>query len=135
MNIDGANNSDWALIHDWIYNKLFLIDIPSHYLFVDSSYTPPEGLRFFHIDNAWLDAFIDGALSVANHFDPENDKVRVQIKDLFNNYLKTPVETAGLATKVKPQVPTCKFHIPHFIIQFADRSWKGVLYSVRHFSK
>jgi hypothetical protein len=121
VNIDGANNSDWALIHDWIYNKLFLIDIPAHYLFVDSSHTPPEGLRFFHIDNAWLDAFIDGALSVANHFDPENDKVRIQIKELFNNYLKTPVETSGLATKVMPQVPTCKFHIPHFTIQFADR--------------
>lgn len=87
----------------------------AHYLFSDLSHinsapmaTPdvslpnvaPEALRFFYIDNSWLDAFIDGALSCCNHLQPNNDTTRMRIKDAFNFYLSTPIH--GLETRVAP---------------------------------
>jgi hypothetical protein len=62
-------NSDWAVIANWITNKLFLEGIPAQYLIVDPSHLPMERLRFFHIDPNWLDCLIDGALSTCNHAD------------------------------------------------------------------
>jgi hypothetical protein len=64
-------NSDWAVIANWITNKLFLEGIPAQYLIVDPSHLPMERLRFFHIDPNWLDCLIDGALSTCNHADRE----------------------------------------------------------------
>jgi hypothetical protein len=52
---------------------------------------PPEALRFFHVDHAWIDAFIDGALSCANHLDPIADKTRLYIKEVYNYYLRSDI--------------------------------------------
>lgn len=62
-------NSDWAVILNWITNKLYLDGIPAQYLILDPSALPMERLRFFHIDPNWLDCLIDGALSACNHAD------------------------------------------------------------------
>jgi hypothetical protein len=62
-------NSDWAVILNWITDKLYLDGIPAQYLIVDPSHLPMERLRFFHIDPNWLDCLIDGALSACNHAD------------------------------------------------------------------
>lgn len=53
--------------------------------------TSGKCLRFFHIDATWIEAVIDGALSVANHVDKDDDKIRTRIKDSINDYLKTPL--------------------------------------------
>lgn len=53
----------------------------------DLSKLHPEALRFFAIDDTWLDCFIDGGLSCANHLDPEHDYVRLSIKQLINTSL------------------------------------------------
>jgi hypothetical protein len=50
-----AQSNDWSTIAKWISDKLYLGDIPAHYLFVDPSHLPMESLRFFHIDASWLD--------------------------------------------------------------------------------
>ena len=105
FNQDGPNNSDWALIHCWLAEKLSLGGISSQYLIPEPSFVPPEALRFFHIDDFWLDCFLDGALSVANHLDADDDVVRREIKVIFNNYLRQPVEKTG----IKPQIPSYGF--------------------------
>jgi hypothetical protein len=97
------NNSDWVTIHNWVFDKMYLSGIPAHYLIPDPSFLPAESLRFFHIDNTWLDCLLDGALSVANHLDRDDDKIRAVIKDTLNTYLKT--EVVGVA----PQIPICGF--------------------------
>ncbi|KAF2839441.1 hypothetical protein M501DRAFT_992402 [Patellaria atrata CBS 101060] len=103
--LGSANNSDWEIIHNWISDKLFLADIPAHYLIPDPSYLPSEALRFFYIDDCWLDCFIDGALSTANHFEPVDDRVRRRIKEAYNVYLRTEIPSAGM----KPPVPRYGF--------------------------
>lgn len=38
--------------------------VPFSYLVPDASLLPPESIRFFHLDRAWTDALVQGALSV-----------------------------------------------------------------------
>ncbi|KAL8916683.1 MAG: hypothetical protein Q9208_008383 [Pyrenodesmia sp. 3 TL-2023] len=123
-----ANNADWELIHKWISDKLFLSGIPAHYLVTDPSHLastpapfspkgpiqlPPEALRFFHIDDAWLDCLIDGALSVANHYSAETDIGRLKIKEVYNTYLRTPVE----GTTLKPPAPRYGFFLRSALVR------------------
>ena len=72
--------------------------------------TPPEALRFFHIDHSWLDAFIDGALSCASHLEPDFDRTRLRIK----LYLSGPIQ--GL-TDVCPPVPRSGFVIRSSVVK------------------
>ncbi|KAF5667488.1 hypothetical protein FDENT_12080 [Fusarium denticulatum] len=84
-------STDWMVVLAWI------LDHPSH--------VPPESLRFFHIDPNWVDAMIDGALSLANHMGQDLD--RVAIKHGSNRYLdyKSP------KLNHRPQVPTYGFYL------------------------
>ncbi|KAJ9494738.1 hypothetical protein H2202_009814 [Exophiala xenobiotica] len=101
------SNSDWPIIHDWLAEKLLLGGIPPQYLIPEPSFVPPESLRFFYIDDFWLDCLLDGALSVANHMDEKDDFVRREIKKIFNGYLDNVIPDAG----IKPQIPCCGFII------------------------
>jgi hypothetical protein len=113
FNLDKPNNSDWVVIHSWISNKLALGDIPPQHLIPEPSYLPRESLRFFHIDDFWLDCLLDGALSVANHLDHDDDLIRTMIKETFNVYLNTIVPEAGY----KPQIPSYGFLIRSQLIK------------------
>ncbi|KAF2269961.1 hypothetical protein CC78DRAFT_508670 [Lojkania enalia] len=107
FNKEGPSNSDWPIIHSWMAEKLSLGGIPPQYIIPEPSFVPPESLRFFHIDDFWLDCLLDGALSVANHLDEDDDFVRREIKKRFNEYLATDVPEAGF----KPQIPCYGFII------------------------
>ena len=104
--LDSAANSDWEVVYRWIYDALYLGHIPAHFLFPEPSHlkstnplvVPPgqsklqqEALRFFYIDHAWLDCFIDGALSCANHVEPQYDNIRLKIKEIVNSVLSAKV--------------------------------------------
>jgi hypothetical protein len=43
---------------------LALLHVPFEHLVADSRMLPVESIRFFHVDENWLDALLDGALSV-----------------------------------------------------------------------
>ncbi|KAH6949753.1 hypothetical protein BKA56DRAFT_434004, partial [Ilyonectria sp. MPI-CAGE-AT-0026] len=98
-------SSDWAIIVGWLLDRYHLYSIPAHYLIPDQKFLPKESLRFFSIDANWIDAFIDGALSVANHKEGEEDTVREAIKTAWNTYLDTVDPVLGY----KPPVPTFGF--------------------------
>lgn len=50
---------------EWIARLVLLYPVPFHYLVPHQSLLPPESLRFFHLDNNWVNALVDGALSIA----------------------------------------------------------------------
>jgi len=100
---------------------MYLAKIPTHYLIPDPSYLPPESIRFFHIDNNWMDCFIDGALSCANHTPlNQQDAIRATIKDQFNLYLDTEISKnpTSLDGKklTKPQVPIFGFFLRSAVV-------------------
>jgi len=75
--------------------------------------THPEALRFFHIDHAWIDCFLDGALSVANHLEPDFDYTRLRIKAIINKFLRTPIGN----TLITPPVPRYGFVIRSAVVK------------------
>ena len=50
---------------EWIARLVLLYPVPFHYLVPNQSLLPSESLRFFHLDDNWINALIDGAFSVA----------------------------------------------------------------------
>ncbi|KAI1066193.1 hypothetical protein LB506_008201 [Fusarium annulatum] len=98
-------STDWMVVLAWILDRMFLDRIPAHYLISDPSHVPPESLRFFHIDPNWVDAMVDGALSLANHMGQDLD--RVAIKHGINRYL----EYKSPKLNHRPQVPTYGFYL------------------------
>lgn len=53
--------------------------VPFSYLVPDSQLLPPESIRFFHLDRAWTDALVQGALSVGT----VNSSDRAQLEQLY----------------------------------------------------
>ena len=84
-------SADWVVVLRWVLDRLFLDDVPAHYLIPDAAQLPEESLRFFAIDDQWMDCFVDGALSLGNHVDRTKDKVRDAIKSAIDWYLECPL--------------------------------------------
>lgn len=110
-------STDWMIVLHWILDRYYLVDVPSHYLITDPSHLPQEGLRFFSIDPQWVEAMIDGGLSLANHLDQTDDRVRNAIKRAFNWYLTTEIPVLGY----RPPTPTYGFYIRSALVtKFPD---------------
>jgi hypothetical protein len=56
-----------ANVQQWIANLMLLNDIPFQNIIADTRLAPQESLRFFYVDPTWIDAMIDGVLSVGNN--------------------------------------------------------------------
>jgi hypothetical protein len=54
-------------IYKWLAQLKLLDGVPFRYLIADEAMLPPESLRIFHLDINWVDAMLDGALSVGRH--------------------------------------------------------------------
>jgi hypothetical protein len=50
---------------EWIANLILLYPVPFHYLVPHQLLLPPESVRFFHLDDNWVNALVDGAFSIA----------------------------------------------------------------------
>jgi hypothetical protein len=105
---DETNNpvsTDWMQILAWVMDRMFLSGVPAHYLISDPSHLQHESLRFFYIDPNWVDALIDGALSLGNHMGEDRD--RVAIKEAINTYIHHIPEDQTHP----PQIPTYGFYL------------------------
>ncbi|HEV2789969.1 MAG TPA: hypothetical protein VGV69_01555 [Solirubrobacterales bacterium] len=52
------------LVTEWLARLRLLHGVPFNYLVPNEQMLPPESLRFFHLDRAWMEALLDGALSI-----------------------------------------------------------------------
>lgn len=50
---------------EWIARLVLLYPVPFHYLVPHQYLLPAESIRFFHLDDNWVDALVDGAFSIA----------------------------------------------------------------------
>lgn len=53
-----------APVVDFLAKLALLNGVPFNYLVPDARMLPPESLRMFHLDHAWIDALLDGAFSI-----------------------------------------------------------------------
>ncbi|KAH6991849.1 hypothetical protein EDB82DRAFT_553720 [Fusarium venenatum] len=115
-------NPHYAVVYSWVLDKIHLGNVPAHYLIPDPAFLPQETLRFFYLDTNWLDALVDGALSLANHWGakPERDTTRTAIKEAINERLRTPDPALG---GWHVQMPRYGFLLrSHILTQFPDLS-------------
>lgn len=52
---------------DWLKGLSLLKGVPFNYLVGDEAMLPLESIRFFYLDNNWIDALIDGAFSIGRN--------------------------------------------------------------------
>ncbi|KAK3939532.1 hypothetical protein QBC46DRAFT_450354 [Diplogelasinospora grovesii] len=112
-------SSDWQIVQTWILENMFFKNIPAHYFIPDPSFLPPESIRFFYVDPNWVDSFIDGALSIGNHLDRDDDVVRQAFKWSLNTYFKTPYSDTHPShpdLKYTPQIPCFGFLLRSAIV-------------------
>ncbi|KAF4440704.1 hypothetical protein FACUT_3242 [Fusarium acutatum] len=75
-------------IVDFIYNGLLTLKaVPQNYLFPEPDILDTDGIFTFYIDPLWLDALVDGALSVGNHAVVNDDVCKNEIKKALNIYI------------------------------------------------
>ncbi|TWU71089.1 hypothetical protein ED733_002579 [Metarhizium rileyi] len=99
-------STDWMIVLAFVLDRMFLSGVPAHYLISDPSHLPTESLRFFYIDPGWVDAMVDGSLSLANHSGEDRD--RAAIKAAINAYLTSHPEHQPDYT---PQIPRYGFYL------------------------
>lgn len=99
-------STDWMIVLAFVLDRMFLSGVPAHYLISDPTHVPTESLRFFYIDAGWVDAMVDGALSLANHSGEDRD--RAAIKAAINAYLTHHPEHQPDYT---PQIPRYGFYL------------------------
>ena len=56
-----------ALIN-WLAGLKILNGVPFNYLVADESLFPSESIKFFQLDQTWMSALLDGALSIGRHY-------------------------------------------------------------------
>ncbi|KAF2467763.1 uncharacterized protein BDR25DRAFT_327037 [Lindgomyces ingoldianus] len=103
--LNKPNSTDWMTLLTWVLDRMYLANIPAHYLIPDPSYLPAESMRLFYIDANWIDALVDGALSIGHHLEDKDDTIRTWIKKTINRYLSKEIPGAGY----RPQIPTYGF--------------------------
>ena len=54
----------WSSVVSWLSRLRLLEGVPFPYIVPSEGMLPNESIRFFHVDRNWLDALVDGALSV-----------------------------------------------------------------------
>lgn len=62
VNLQGSTPEQ--IVADFAANLLHLIGVPFRYLVPNNTMLPPESIRFFFVDQNWVEALIDGALSL-----------------------------------------------------------------------
>ena len=66
---------------EWIARLVLLYPVPFHYLVPHQTLLPSESLRFFHLDDNWVDALVDGAFSIAvRSLDDKRRSLRTELQ-------------------------------------------------------
>jgi hypothetical protein len=70
---------------EWIARLVLLYPVPFHYLVPHHSLLPAESVRFFHLDDNWVNALVDGALSIAvRNLDAQSAASRAEIQSALS---------------------------------------------------
>ena len=107
-----------ADIAAWLGRLLTLAGVPFEYLVPDEGMLPPESIRFFRLDEAWLRALLDGAFSLGRNLTSQASGASVNL----DRALLGPV--AASARAAAPLRPRAGVAAPDAA---PDTAWTGFL--------
>lgn len=61
---DNNGNSDERTVAEFTASLRLLVGVPFKYLVPNNTMLPPESIRFFYVDPNWIEALVDGAMSL-----------------------------------------------------------------------
>ena len=64
FHFEDSEEMAWNSVVSWLSRLRLLEGVPFPYIVPSEGMLPNESIRFFHVDRNWLDALVDGALSV-----------------------------------------------------------------------
>lgn len=70
---------DHKTIETWFSRLHLFYGLPFNYLVADERMLPIESLRFFQVDNNWMDVLIDGALSIGSSKPSSNSPLATRL--------------------------------------------------------
>jgi hypothetical protein len=85
LRLRGADDDTTKLIAKWLARAVLLYGVPFNNLIADERMLPLESIRFFYVDNNWIDALLDGALSVGTQSSRDG---------LFNQLMRDAIHRA-----------------------------------------
>ncbi|MCJ1305890.1 hypothetical protein MMC08_008707, partial [Hypocenomyce scalaris] len=114
--VNSPLSSDYATLLAWLMDRWFLQGLPMINLIPDPSFVPQESIRTFFVDQSWFRVFADGALSLSDHFN-EDDDVRESIKASLDTYLGSNLKDINYP----PQIPKWGFFLrSEVVLKFPD---------------
>ena len=119
-------------VHQWLAQLVLLTGVPFEYLVPDDAMLPPETIRFFFVDENWIERMIDGALSVVARTGLDQlitDTLRTVLRDPVNDVYTTRVRSRLLGADVASAGPEAiNWPLTGFLIRsvVAD-NWKGIV--------
>ncbi|ESA43726.1 hypothetical protein GE21DRAFT_3694 [Neurospora crassa] len=87
-----SSSSDWSIILRFVSDLYHLVNVPSRYLLPGQSMLPRESLRFFFVDGNWIDALVDGALSLGYLYQGSLEGSPVEDGHVVRRALKTSID-------------------------------------------
>jgi hypothetical protein len=107
---------DVKIVSEWLVRLRLLQSVPFRYLVPAANLLPPESLRLFYIDENWLDALTDGALSLgascsSTHWFLQSNRgtLRKTLRSMMLAYRKQRQKGPPLDTSTEDQLPMCGF--------------------------
>ena len=119
-------------VHQWLAQLVLLTGVPFEYLVPDDAMLRPETIRFFFVDENWIERMIDGALSVVARTGLDQlitDTLRTALRDPVNDVFTTRVRRRLLGADVASAGPEAiNWPLTGFLIRsvVAD-NWKGIV--------
>lgn len=109
-----SEDEAWISVVEWLSKLRTLQGVPFVYIVPTEEMLPNESIRFFHIDRNWLDALVDGAISVGTldsrgslpPVDEDNQEIKYQrlIQELNNSEInKNPYRNKLLGDAKQPE--------------------------------
>ncbi|MCU0436025.1 MAG: hypothetical protein MUC87_21390 [Bacteroidia bacterium] len=125
LNIEVQEQTDLQKIIGWLSRLKLLYGVPFNYLVPDVRMLPEESIRFFQVDQNWVEALIDGAFSIGTTSATEEftQAMLPQIKEAVQNNLPA-VRAAllGLDAETLAPGPISGF----FLRSAAVSGWPGL---------
>jgi hypothetical protein len=86
-----------TLVVEWLARLKLLYGVPFNYLVPSEAMLPPESIRFFQLDRAWMDALLDGALSIGRVTSGERELHARRVTDVHDRALAAGRQLRGNA--------------------------------------
>jgi hypothetical protein len=97
----------------WLAQLALLEAVPFNAIVADARMLPQESVRFFYIDQNWLDALLDGALSIAAAFDAHHTAT----VDLLREHIHQETKRASLSERAKRRLARRKNNTGRFPVK------------------